>query len=396
MKRKDLNYKWARENIYNKDRFLDNFIDDMLIKVNQMFHYENLPETVPKRILEKMLCEGGYCIFTKHNDKYVILQGGLGGELNEYYEYTECIVANPYLKLDKTFKLGEDCVLIRNDSRMKGLIPILSKYAVLCGDSEISINVLTNVLRTQFLISAGDNKTKESADAFIKKLTDGEFTSIAENTFLDGVKVHNIQGSANYIQQFVELNQYLKASAYNEIGLDANYNMKRERLTVNEVELNTSILIPLADDMLEQRRNAIEEINKKYGLNISVELSSVWKMQKETVDNATQTQDTETEIEKELDGNNTTVELETEKTPTEEKETVIEETPATEKLSDTETNETEKETETNNAETDTEKETETETNDTETETETETEKETEKETETETETKETEEKETEK
>lgn len=384
MKRKDLNYKWARENIYNKDRFLDNFIDDMLIKVNQMFHYENLPESVPKRILEKMLCEGGYCIFTKHNDKYVILQGGLGGELNEYYEYTECIVANPYLKLDKTFKLGEDCVLIRNDSRMKGLIPILSKYAVLCGDSEISINVLTNVLRTQFLISAGDNKTKESADAFIKKLTDGEFTSIAENTFLDGVKVHNIQGSANYIQQFVELNQYLKAIAYNEIGLDANYNMKRERLTVNEVELNTSILIPLADDMLEQRRNAIEEINKKYGLNISVELSSVWKMQKETVDNATQTQDTETEIEKELNGENTTV------------ETVIEETPATKELSDTETTETDTETETEKPET---KETETETNGTEKETDTETET---KETETkelsntDTETKETEEKETEK
>lgn len=343
MKRKDLNYKWARENIYNKDRFLDNFIDDMLIKVNQMFHYENLPESVPKRILEKMLCEGGYCIFTKHNDKYVILQGGLGGELNEYYEYTECIVANPYLKLDKTFKLGEDCVLIRNDSRMKGLIPILSKYAVLCGDSEISINVLTNVLRTQFLISAGDNKTKESADAFIKKLTDGEFTSIAENTFLDGVKVHNIQGSANYIQQFVELNQYLKASAYNEIGLDANYNMKRERLTVNEVELNTSILIPLADDMLEQRRNAIEEINKKYGLNISVELSSVWKMQKETVDNATQTQDTETEIEKELNGENTTVETETETEKPETKET---ETNGTEKETDTETETETKETET--------------------------------------------------
>ena len=380
MKRKDLNYKWARENIYNKDRFLDNFIDDMLIKVNQMFHYENLPESVPKRILEKMLCEGGYCIFTKHNDKYVILQGGLGGELNEYYEYTECIVANPYLKLDKTFKLGEDCVLIRNDSRMKGLIPILSKYAVLCGDSEISINVLTNVLRTQFLISAGDNKTKESADAFIKKLTDGEFTSIAENTFLDGVKVHNIQGSANYIQQFVELNQYLKASAYNEIGLDANYNMKRERLTVNEVELNTSILIPLADDMLEQRRNAIEEINKKYGLNISVELSSVWKMQKETVDNATQTQDTETEIEKELDGENTTVELETETTPTEEKETVIEETPATE----TETKETE--TETEKPETKELSDTETETDKTD---------ETDKTNETETETKETETKETE-
>ena len=193
MKRKDLNYKFAREYLYNKDKYLDNFIDDMLIKVNQMFHYENLPDTVPKRILEKFLTESGYCIFTKHNDKFVILQGGLGGELNEYYEYTKCIVANPYLKLNKEYTLNDDCILIRNDSRMKGLIPILSRYAVLCGDCEISLNMLTNVLRSQYLISAGDNKTKESADNFIKKLFEGDFSCIAENTFLDGVKVHGVR-----------------------------------------------------------------------------------------------------------------------------------------------------------------------------------------------------------
>lgn len=297
MKRKDLNYKFAREYLYNKDRYLDNFIDDMLIKVNQMFHYENLPDTIPKRILEKYLTENGYCIFTKHNDKFIILQGSLGGELNEYYEYTKCIIANPYLKLNKEYTINEDCILIKNDCRMKGLLPLLSRYAVLCGDCEISLNMLTNVLRSQYLISAGDNKTKESADNFIKRLFDGDFSCIAENTFLDGVKVHNASSDGKYIQQFIELNQYLKATAYNEIGLNANFNMKRERLNQNEVDLNTSILIPLADDMLEERKKAVELINEKYGLNISVDLSSVWKMTKESVDNATQTQETETQEE---------------------------------------------------------------------------------------------------
>lgn len=329
MKRKDIKYKFARELLYCKDKYLDNFIDDMLIKVNQMFHYENLPESVPKRILEQFLTESGYCIFTKHNDKFVILQGGLGGELNEYYEYTKCIVANPYLKLNKEFTLGEDCVLVRNDSRMKGLLNTLSRYGVLCGDCEISLNMLTNVLRSQYLISAGDNKTKESADNFIKKLFDGDFSCIAENTFLDGVKVHGVSGDSKYIQQFVELNQYLKATAYNEIGLNANFNMKRERLNQNEVDLNTSILIPLADDMLEQRKKAVAEINEKYGLNISVDLSSVWKMTKESVDNATQTQETETEEEKEEE-TETETQAETETETQAETETETEEETKTE------------------------------------------------------------------
>ena len=300
-KRNDINYKLARENLYNKDLFLNNYIDDMLTKCNQMFVYEGLPDTVPKRILEKYLTENGDCIFTKHNDKFVILIGSAGGELNEYYEPTKYIVANPYLKLTKEFTInsGEvnDCVLMRNDCKSRGLIPLLSKYAVMCNDCEISINMLTNNLRTQYLISAGDNKTKENADIFIKKLIDGDFSCIAENTFLDGVKVHNVTTNASYIKDFIELNQYLKATAFNEIGLDANYNMKRERLTAGEVELNTSILIPLADDMLEQRKQAVDAINKMYGLNIKVDLSSVWKMQKETVEKATADQNTITPAE---------------------------------------------------------------------------------------------------
>ena len=301
MKRKDIFYKQSRENLYNKDRFLNNYIEDMLIKCNQMFHYENLPDTVPKRILEYMLICEGYCIFTKYNEKYYVLQGGLGGLPNEYYEYTQCIVNNPYLKLNKTFELDKDCVIIRNDSRMIGLLPTLEKYGVLQNDCEISLNMLTNVLRSQFLISAGDDKTKQNADIFIQKLVNGEFTCIGENTFLDGIKVHNIQSTSGYIQQFIELNQYIKASAFNELGLDCNFNMKRERLTANEVELNTSILIPLADDMLEQRKIAVEKINKMYGLDISVDLSSVWKMQKETVDKATVSQETETQQEAETE-----------------------------------------------------------------------------------------------
>ena len=301
MSRKDIEYKQARNFIYSKDKALNDFIDNMLIKCNQMFIYKNLPDGITKRIIETFLLENGYCIFTKENDKYYVFTGGLGGELNEYYEYTKCIVSNPYLKLNKEYTLNEDCILIRNDSKMKGLIPLLSKYGVLCGDCEISINMLTNNLRTQFFISASDDKTKNSANEFIKKLCDGELSIIGENQFLDGVKVHNVTSQANYIQQFIELNQYLKASAFNEIGLDANFNMKRERLTVNEVELNTSILIPLADNMLEERKNAIDLINKKYGLNIEVDLSSVWKMQKEEVDKATETQDTETDTETDID-----------------------------------------------------------------------------------------------
>ena len=207
MKRKDVNYRFARDNIYGKDNALNNFIESMLVKCNSMFIYKNLPATIPPEVLNKFLFEDGYCIFTEVDGSYYIFTGGLGGIPDVYNRSTECIVANPALKLSRTFKIGEDCILIENDSRRFGLLPILSKYGVMCGDCEISVNMLTNLLRTQIFISAGDNKTKESADVFIRKLVDGDFTCIAENGFLDGVKIHNVASASNYMQQFIELNQ---------------------------------------------------------------------------------------------------------------------------------------------------------------------------------------------
>ena len=91
MKRKDVEYKHAKNLIYSKDTALNDFIDNMLIKCSQMFEYKNLPDSVPKRVIERFLQENGYCIFTKENDKFIVLVGGLGGELNEYYEYTKRI-----------------------------------------------------------------------------------------------------------------------------------------------------------------------------------------------------------------------------------------------------------------------------------------------------------------
>ena len=38
------------------------------------------------------------------------------------------------------------------------------------------------------LISASDDKTKQSADLFLQKILDGEFSIIGENAFFKGVK----------------------------------------------------------------------------------------------------------------------------------------------------------------------------------------------------------------
>lgn len=85
-----------------------------------------------------------------------------------------------------------------------------------------------------------------------------------------------MQGSAGLINQFIELEQYIKASCLNEIGLNANYNMKRESLNSAESALNDDFLIPLIDNMLACRKDFVNKVNNMYGTDITVELNSAW------------------------------------------------------------------------------------------------------------------------
>jgi hypothetical protein len=52
--------------------------------------------------------------------------------------------------------------------------------------------------------------------------------------------------------------------------------MKRESINSNESQLNDDMLHPLIDDMLARRREALEEVNKMFGTNITVDFNGAW------------------------------------------------------------------------------------------------------------------------
>ena len=127
-------------------------------------------------------------------------------------------------------------------------------------------------------ISESDDKTHKSAEKLIRDIENGKISAVGESAFFDGIKTHNIANVQNYLNQFIEYEQYLRASCFNEIGLNANYNMKHERLGSQESSLNDDLLLPLVDNMIKQRQIAIDKINKKYDTDISIDYASAWKV----------------------------------------------------------------------------------------------------------------------
>lgn len=298
----------------DKDKATAFMIENTLQKTVSMFHYSNLPPTIPPREIESILQRKGYCVIADVNGDLYALYGGLGGAQNAYYKPTICTVANPYLDLIKDYVIenDKDAVLVKNDFLCSGLLPIIGKYAVPLVDVHISLNAAAVLSRLQLVISASDDLTKKSAEVFIEKMLNGDFSVIAENAFLKGVNVQNVDYPL-IIKDLIELTQYYKSNLLSEIGLNSTFNMKRERLTENEVLLDNSELLPFVENMLFERQTAIQRVNEKYGTDIKVDLSSVWKTNKETNEKAAATENTETEMEH--------TETETNETETDETET---------------------------------------------------------------------------
>lgn len=345
MKRKDNIYKLYQQQIRDKDTAVTEFIANTLAKTQSMFEYEGLPDSIPQKELERLLQTTGNAFVTSVDGVLYALSGGKGGEPDVYGRATLYTVANPAIKLNKTYDIQKDGVLIENDSNGESLLPLIGRYAVLHTDGLISLNTASILTRITMLISANDDKTKQSADEFLRKIQDGEFSIIGENAFFKGVNMQTAPTTNSvYITQLIELIQYYKASMYNELGLNANYNMKRERLNLGEVSMNVDVLLPYVDNMLKERQNAVEKINEMFDTEISVKLASSWGLERDNynalvsdLETAEENPDL-TEENTETDGNGT----ETDGNDTETEET--EETKETETETDgndTETEETE-------------------------------------------------------
>lgn len=339
MKKKENIYQRFQSYVKNKDMAVMSFIENTLAKTQAMFVYEGLPDTVPAEELERLLQTEGNAFFAEVNGDLYALQGAAGGEPDPYNRPTIYTVANPALKLNKSYKIGVDGVFIKNDTNGNSLLPLIGKFAVLYTDGVISLNTASILTRITMLISASDDKTKQSADEFLKKILDGDFSVIGENAFFKGVNMQTAATSnTQYITQLVELVQYYKANMLNELGLNANYNMKRERLNTGEVAMNVDVLLPYVDNMLHERQKALKKVNEMFGTEITVRLGSSWYLEHENYESLVTGVEVTTEEERENDPTNET----DQPAPTEEQTEQQEQTEEPEQTEDTDQQEQDK------------------------------------------------------
>ena len=270
----------------DKHKLLKQFKSNQLNKSLTMFEWSNLPDTIPAVELEKMLQINGYAVIAEYQGKLYAFQAGFSGQ-DPYNQPTKAIVNNPALKNNTTYTIGEDCIVIKNDDMKQGLNGIYEYYGQRLIENQITMLMTDYNLRMPFTISSSDDQTTQSAKMYLKKIIDGSLGVIGEQKLFKALSVTptNSKQTATFADLY-GYQQFIIAQLNNTIGLATNNNMKRERLTTNEIEVNKNASYPLVDNMLKNRQQAVDAINEMFNTDVSVEYSSIWRGINDNSDNS--------------------------------------------------------------------------------------------------------------
>ena len=270
----------------DKHKLLKQFKNNQLNKSLTMFEWSNLPDTIPAVELEKMLQINGYAVIAEYQGKLYAFQAGFSGQ-DPYNQPTKAIVNNPALKNNTTYTIGEDCIVIKNDDMKQGLNGIYEYYGQRLIENQITMLMTDYNLRMPFTISSSDDQTTQSAKMYLKKIIDGSLGVIGEQKLFKALSVTptNSKQTATFADLY-GYQQFIIAQLNNTIGLATNNNMKRERLTTNEIEVNKNASYPLVDNMLKNRQQAVDAINEMFNTDVSVEYSSIWRGINDDSDNS--------------------------------------------------------------------------------------------------------------
>ena len=277
--------------ITNKQKNLYDYLRSILNRTLSMFEYDNLPNTLKGSILEDQMQENGYTVIFKYqNNLYSTVAGLSGREKSPYNEPTTAIINIPALNFNQTLVINKECVLIKNDDLMVGLLPTILKHGTLAIENEITMLLADYNARIQTLISAGTDQTIQDAKNYINQIIDGNLSVIGESAFYQDLKTHDpSQNAKENFQDLVAYHQFIKSDLYNELGLASLNTMKKERLITSEVDSESDQIYPLVDNMLRNRKEGFDMVNKLFNGKINVDFGSTWKDKAETRNTPDQT-----------------------------------------------------------------------------------------------------------
>ena len=233
--------------------------------------WKNLPEEIDARFLEWCLFYDGMAIFFKDDitEKFVCIQVMPSGQFNMYRIPKErtAYAVNGYQNSDLNEK---NSVIIYNNLLRKPSVQDIEIYAKKLTNIDLTLNVNVNAQKTPIAIICDETQRLTFQQLYQNYAGNMPFIFGDKGLNLDNVKSINTQ--ADYKGE--ELNK-LKTDIWNEaltyLGVSNVQYQKKERINTEEINRSMGGAFASRRSRIKARQNAVEEINKMFGLSIEVD-----------------------------------------------------------------------------------------------------------------------------
>lgn len=244
----------------------------LMLVARSLFEWENLPNNMDERWIEKYLFTSGKCIFYKDPVMgYMVAGLAQQGGVNCYGDPTSVYpVAENYVYNGDKLVNGENCYVIRNNDLMLPNFPIIRHYAYKLCNIDRAIDTNVEAVKTPIIVRCSE-KQKLSLKNAINQRKDNEPVIWSSDLSDINEMVDTLTTNAPIVFPQLQTQKHMILNeVFTDLGIN-NANMdKRERMVANEVEANNEQVKACEDVMLKSRQQACKEINRIFGTNISV------------------------------------------------------------------------------------------------------------------------------
>lgn len=256
------------ESAYMNNRTYLHYYNSLTELSLSVFEWKNLPATIDQRFLEMCLFSDGMCVFFEDDVLgYLCLQCMIGGKLNVYRipMQRRAYATNGYNKeLD-----GTNSVIIFNNYLHTNSMLDVEMYSKRLYDLDRAIDVNAKAQKTPVLIQCDESQRLTMKNLY--KQYDGNEPFIFGSKGLDANGLKVLQTGAPYVaDKLYELKSQIWNEALTYLGISNTNVTKKERMISDEVIRNMGGTIASRYSRLESRRQAVEQINKMFNLNIEV------------------------------------------------------------------------------------------------------------------------------
>lgn len=251
----------------------------MMLIVRNLFEWENLPNNMEARWIERYLFADGKCIFYKDPDMGFMVAGyGQNGSVNCYDDPTLVQpIAPNYVYNGPQLINGENCYVIRNNDLMLPEFGVVRYYAYKLSNIDRAIDVNIEAVKTPTLVTCTD-KQRLSLKQAINQRRDNEPVIYADNSF-DKDMISTIDLNPPLVFKDLQIQKHMVLNEFfTDIGIN-NANMdKKERMVSTEIEANDEQVKACEDVLLRSRQEACDQINRIFGTNIKVKRKELDKI----------------------------------------------------------------------------------------------------------------------